>query len=173
MDAKQIIEKAKEVLQNSGIKEYPVKIIKLCEQAGIRVYQEYLPENVSGFIVIQEENFGKYDFNRIISVNRRDSVARRRFTVAHELGHYYLHRDQKNQLYAHRDAGQSGQIETEANIFASNLLMPEKMVKQAIDYLDYDEGGSLPDTLKILTVAHEFNVSRDAATVRLKQLKII
>ncbi len=173
MDTQRIILTAKKALEEAGITEYPIKIVQLCENAGIRVFQEYLPENVSGFIVVKDEDFGNYNYNKVISVNRSEPVTRRRFTIAHELGHYYLHRDKNDNLYAHRDAGQRGKIETEADIFASNLLMPEEMVRTALEYQNYYEGGSIPDTMKIITISKEFNVSREAATIRLKQLKLI
>lgn len=60
---------------------------------------------------------------------------KRRFTIAHELGHYELHR---NAFQHHHDTDASlefyfkeGNQETEANQFASELLMPEKLFKGA------------------------------------------
>ncbi len=60
---------------------------------------------------------------------------KRRFTIAHELGHYELHR---NAFKHHHDTDASlefyfkeGNQETEANQFASELLMPEKLFASA------------------------------------------
>jgi len=66
----------------------------------------------------------------IIYNNRMSSAGRINFTLAHEFGHYLLHRLQ----YPHglkcsadkiaRWDSEYGQVENQANIFASNLLMP-------------------------------------------------
>ena len=61
MQKKEIIERAKEVCAKNHISEYPVNIVELCKSYGILVYQEYLPDDVSGFIVAQEELFDKYE----------------------------------------------------------------------------------------------------------------
>ena len=57
------------------------------------------------------------------------SQGRQRFTIAHELGHYLLHRHQQDQFQCGHDDIETGErnkkdIETEADQFASTLLMP-------------------------------------------------
>lgn len=172
MRKSEIIEKAKEVCKEKNVSEYPVKIVDLCKKYGITVYEEYLPSQVSGFIVIQDEKFNKYDSGKVIVVNLSELGSRRRFTVAHELGHYILHRKEDEPLYAHRDSGADGQIEQEANIFASNILMPEELVRHALDLNDKPLV-ELSDFYKIGYIANQFAVSRTAAQVRLEQLGII
>ena len=59
---------------------------------------------------------------------KAQSRGRRRFTVAHEFGHYLLHRQKyPNGIYS-SEAGVDGrtklEVEREANDFASTLLMP-------------------------------------------------
>lgn len=50
---------------------------------------------------------------------------RNRFTIAHELGHYFLHsRAGEQELYATRQAG--SRVEWEANWFAAAFLMPSE-----------------------------------------------
>ena len=173
MNKNDIIEKAKTVCREHDVNEYPIKLVELCESCGLKVYQENLPEGVSGFIVVQDKPFNKYDTGRLIVVNRNEPQVRKRFTIAHELGHFFLHREKNETLYAHRDAGQSGKIETEANIFATNILMPEDLVREVIDNNQYYECYSLLDDTKISLIAYEFLVSRPAAEVRLRQLKLI
>ena len=67
----------------------------------------------------------------IISVNSDISYeGKRRFVIAHELGHFELH---SNLLPVHNDTDatleyfKNGHQETEANEFASELLMPENL----------------------------------------------
>lgn len=173
MNKKAIIERAKAVCREHDVNEYPIQLVELCENCGLKVYQERLPAEVSGFIVVQDKPFNKYDTGRLIVVNRNEPQGRKRFTIAHELGHYFLHRDENETLYAHRDAGQSGKIETEANIFATNILMPEDLVREAINNRQYLEGYSLMDETKISLISYEFLVSRPAAEVRLRELHLL
>lgn len=173
MDKRKIIQKAKEVCDENNIAEYPVRIVDLCKKYGLSVFERPLSADVSGFIVVQDQNYMSYGTNKVICVNLSDSPRRRRFTIAHELAHYILHREDDDPLYAHRDAGQGGQIETEANFFASNILMPEHLVREAIDYLNDSMVGTPGKLLLTKYIADEFVVSEDAAKVRLSQLKII
>lgn len=63
-----------------------------------------------------------------IYVNQSGSLRRRRFTAAHELGHYLIHRRQYPDGLRCDEAAVDGrngvEIEREANDFASTLLMP-------------------------------------------------
>ncbi|NWL32931.1 ImmA/IrrE family metallo-endopeptidase [Paenarthrobacter nitroguajacolicus] len=89
------------------------------------------------------------------------SARRDRFTLAHELGHYFLH-----YLYPHVEGergferGSRNRAETEANVFASALLMPRDEFVAAHRRFDGD----------VWKLAVNFDVSPDAATVRAKVL---
>ena len=96
-----IIKKAKKFCRENNITEYPVPIVRICESQGFRVFEQYLPEDVSGFIVAQEEPFEYYNSNKVIVVNLSDSASRRRFTIAHELAHFLLHKKADDIVYAH------------------------------------------------------------------------
>lgn len=80
---------------------------------------------------------------------------RRRFSIAHELGHYLLHRD----LIA---AGMAPgpQHEREANEFAAELLMPEEVIRRA-------------EVNQLAELTGRFLVSRTALQVRLERLGIL
>ena len=69
----------------------------------------------------------------IITINSNIAYAgKKRFVMAHELGHFEMHR---NLINVHNDTDatleyfKSGYQETEANEFASELLMPETLFK--------------------------------------------
>lgn len=72
---------------------------------------------------------------------------RRRFTIAHELGHWVLHQNAQSSLFCRRgtvdpDGGEAGEgaeqrerpplpaIEEEANLFAAALLMPRRSLER-------------------------------------------
>lgn len=89
------------------------------------------------------------------------SARRDRFTVAHELGHFFLHYIylRKNGPDTFTRAG-TNRAETEANVFASNLLMPEQSYRAA-----FEAHG--PNFWEIASI---FDVSPLAAEVRAKVL---
>jgi len=89
------------------------------------------------------------------------SRLRDRFTIAHELGHYFLHfRAPDQNLIGERTSTftRLGRNipETQANVFASNLLMPAAQFKAMYSRLEED----------LVSVAEHFEVSYPAAKVR-------
>lgn len=119
----------------------------LVEELGGVVEIHTGPESL---IVAEEGDFTIY-------VPETTSTRRDRFTVAHELGHYFLH-----YLYAERKGahifgrGLTNRAETEANTFASSLLMPKAAFKAAHARFDGDTR----------SLASLFEVSPRAAEVR-------
>lgn len=98
-----------------------------------------------------------------ISLNAHDPARRQRFTLAHEIGHYILHRDLIGDGITDRGLYRSRlttAIERQANRYAANLLMPAQLVFDA-----WHEGvNSLP------ALSARFNVSEKAAEIRLDEL---
>lgn len=168
---KEVIEKAKAFCEKHKVNTYPVKIIDLCSQYGFSVFKNDLKKETSGYIIAQDKPIDKIGLSKIIVVNAKDSMERQRFTVAHELAHFILHHNGKT-LYAHRDDGQAGGIENEADEFAANVLMPENLVKEALSYLVDESNRFLPFFMKVDFIANQFAVSKAAAQVRLEQLGI-
>lgn len=73
---------------------------------------------------------GKFDSDQnIIYVNTDESQARQRFTKAHELGHFVLkHGESARYIDDSFYSVTERKKETEANKYAVNLLMPEKLI---------------------------------------------
>ncbi|MFN3297545.1 ImmA/IrrE family metallo-endopeptidase [Caldimonas sp.] len=94
---------------------------------------------------------------------------RERFTIAHEMGHFLLHRERQSQFQCDKSGVTSGQadgrnIEREANAFASQLLMP----RDDLDKLLGDQGKV---DLHILSeIAREFHVSFEALCLRFVEI---
>jgi hypothetical protein len=104
---------------------------------------------------------GKSD-EAVISVNSRSSSARRRFSLAHELGHWQHHRGQF--LFCRStdigsDRGKS-QVERVANRFAAELLMPSYLFDPLLAHLEK------PSFASFEQLAESFGVSRTAAAIR-------
>lgn len=97
----------------------PVKdIFQLLESKGIIIYEIDDHEKFDGVSFITEKGFP------IIIVNKKFSNDRKRFTIAHELGHLLLHNGFPISDY--RDK------ELEANKFASEFLMPEENIYRSL-----------------------------------------
>lgn len=105
--------------------------------------------------------FGPKDF--VIYLPPMTSSRRDRFTIAHELGHYFLHY-RVPKLQGKKDFNRRGvsRKETEANVFAASLLMPQDEFRAACRELDNDEW----------LLADRFCVSPAAATVRMQVLGV-
>ena len=176
MKKSEVRKRALEFCKENNIKTFPVEIIKACNKLGLKVFEEYLDPDVSGMIIVDNEPWERYGTNKFIVVNLSELATRRRFTIAHELAHYVLHKE-GNVLYAHRDmVGNSAvqsNIEQEANYFAANVLMPEKLVEDKVNDIKEEAWGILPNFVLIKEIADSFAVSESAAEVRLKQLKLI
>lgn len=136
-----------------------------------------MDEDVSGAIVYQPES---KRFTILINPNRPE--VRRYFTMAHEVGHYYLHRDWLMQnsgngfvdddslldvphMLLRSDQAPSEaatEMERAANNFAAELIMPEDKVRDA-----WTLTGSVDECATI------FRVSTVAMSVRLQRLGLV
>jgi len=95
-----------------------------------------------------------------IACGRGQSPGRRRFTVAHEFGHYLLHRkkypDGIHSSEADVDGRTKIEVEREANEFASWLLMPLDDFRKQIspkDKPDFDAIGKCAERYEVSLVA--------------------
>lgn len=95
---------------------------------GVREIKAPMPSPIAsceGMLVRNPDDVAEWG----IFYNGSASLERQRFTIAHELGHFILHRDREVSFQCDKASVYSGQdtlamIEREADDFASNLLMP-------------------------------------------------
>ena len=160
--------------RSSEDSDFAFDIIAFAESHGFKVFLAEMEE--SGIVLINKNGLKNYNGEKkIILVNSNDSALRRRFTVAHELAHYFLHLSpEEKELVAYRDSYylEKTQQEKQADYFASNLLMPESKVKAAMDALRATVK-YFTNQQKITFVSNMFLVSPAAAKVRLQQLGYI
>ncbi|MBV6857941.1 ImmA/IrrE family metallo-endopeptidase [Xanthomonas campestris pv. zingibericola] len=99
----------------------------------------------------------------VAGVNSYHHPVRQRFTLAHELAHFILHRGDKarfdDHTYARRHDDRSP-MEREADNFAARLLMPEPELRQAVD----------KGVRNLNDLARQFEVSSLAMRYRLEAL---
>jgi len=174
MRRKLIERRASELLNDCQIKHPPVNVGMIAKKLDVTVvFNPDASDDISGFLLLDNGQ-------AIIGVNENHSEARQRFTVAHELGHFLLHRpaegiphvDRSFHVKFRNSQSSSGQYveEMEANLFAAELLMPAFAIRNAIIHcktfdMDNDD--------QIKAVAETFNVSQQALMIRLSNLGFI
>lgn len=173
-------------------REFEVRgMYKLVEDEHLSILWSSLPEGQLGRLDIRERSI-------TISNSIRDDKHRARFTLAHELGHYYLHADALKEhftsfgetdltLGSKYDEGDDMRwIEYQANLFASCLLMPEAHVRtlagrlfdereRRMGYLWHDDQ---PVNWKrynyvVGSMSAAMNVSKAAVRLRMKKLGLL
>lgn len=119
----------------------PFQVVEFANEIGVDVYTDTLPSNISGKIEKKDDKF-------ICYVNKKNAVNRQVFTIAHELGHYFIHQKyfETNNIIEEKEektlyntfqkdqpqdySAEQKKMEKEANEFAAELLMPERIVKE-------------------------------------------
>jgi transcriptional regulator with XRE-family HTH domain len=145
---------AEQLLNQGRVRRPPVPIVRLAEGCGVLVIERPLPDSLSGLVF-------EVDGGAVIGVNQGHHEHRRRFSVAHELGHWLLvHHDR---FHIDIEAGHAPTYdwmsERAANEFAAEALMPAQLV------LDAFRGNANANAL-----ADRFNVSELAMGYRLVNL---
>ena len=159
------IRSAEDLLSELRITNIPVSVEDICAREGFNisvldfseVEKAHAGKKISGALILKN---GEKD----IIVNQEDNRLRQRFTIAHELGHYYLHHieavdSEEHAIISFR--GDRNVVEFEADRFAAELLMPSKQIDRLYKELD------LP---YISVLANKFDVSRAAMRYRLDTL---
>lgn len=158
---------ADRILVKAKVSMPPVPVLAIAKSYGIIVRFGPLPDDLSGFLVHEDDR-------TIIGVNSRQAKPRQTFTVAHELGHFVLHPSANfvdRKLMYFRDSRSAEAIdmrEMQANEFAGNLLMPERFIYH---YLK-DRTVDLEDDEFSVDLARRFGVSSQALTFRLLNLNL-
>lgn len=154
-------QQANDILLENDMLKLPVDLIKLANNNNIEVYYEKLPDDISGSI---KYNKDKKKFQ--ILIEKREPGYRQRFTLAHELAHYFLEgRKLLQNQEIHFDTKyrkEKNSEEYRANYLAGALLMDKAIVSRL-----YEIYPSIP------VLARTFNVSESAMTQRLMTLGIL
>lgn len=107
-----------------------------------------------------------------ILVNSDKPRVRRRFTIAHELGHLALGHLKPGDLVLDGHLSSTLWQETEANAFAAGLLMPSQGVRGAVKRLQARLGVDAGALERVVWLAESFGVSEEAAAYRLVNLRL-
>lgn len=159
------IEKAIEVLRDNSVTNPPVDVFEIANNYGLNILEADLrkeKESPSGILDMDNSN---------IYVEKTDSPQRKVFTVAHELGHYLMHKEElksypeKYAVLYRRPLGAPNHdsVEQDANSFAATLLVPQKM-------LDRYKKSENPEDENLYLLSKLFGVSRELIGWRISDL---
>lgn len=169
-------EEIKKLLQAKDCYKIPVPIVEFAKKLDFGVYEQILDDGCSGLIAVDENKPITDNYNKIIAVNIQDAYVRQRFTVAHELAHYFIDKDKSKSLYAHREVlGFLDDKECKMDEYAAQLIMPygllDKFIKQLKTDFDLDDSRFNDRYVIINKIAQEFVVSVSAAERRYQTYK--
>jgi Zn-dependent peptidase ImmA (M78 family) len=159
-----IEDKVDRLLNQYSFNSAPIDVKELAKKMGVKVEGKDLDEDLSGIFVLKDDQ-------PFVVYNKKENRKRIRFTIAHELGHFFLHAhksplfiDKPKGVHYRNDQSSTGEIrmEREANAFAAALLMPRALIEKEFQL------GASEDMVEDL--AKTFNVSTQAMSFRLSNL---
>lgn len=151
VDVDSIIKDAKERGYYDGDSLDIEKVIKTFPDVEIS-YKTMKPNESGSF---------KYENDKwVIGVNQNHHPNRRKFTLAHELGHYILHREKNIDIvdttfFRNNNADS---VEYMANEFAAKLLMPEDKVRDLVDRQGIKNIGDLAEKFEVSASAMKYRI---------------
>ena len=132
----------------------PVDVVKIARDWGLAVDYVQRPRGLHGKVMATRA---------VIEVAANDHPHRRRFTLAHEVGHYILaHNPVFTEAESYELVDPRHINESEANYFAAVLLIPEDWVRE--DWKNLRNASRIADL---------YDVSGESMWIRLEELGLI
>lgn len=157
------------LLKKARVRRPSVSVERIAESLGLEVRYAPADEELSGALIRSQ------DGEVVIGVNSRHHSNRQRFTIAHEIAHFWLHKgikahideDFRVNLRDQESSTAANWEEIEANRFAAELLMPTGfLLRDIAKRKDLNR-----DTIQSL--ARRYKVSPQAMEIRLANLGFI
>lgn len=193
----EIKEAAEAILRTIDYKKGCVDLSKICDKLSITIKKtEEIVYNPTGGVVLGSADFA----NRLIHIYKHDNLQRRRFTIAHELGHFCLRHDRYLQFDSILEQDVTEKVKSEigrnydrleyqANAFASELLLPNNVFEVATGLLRQELGitnrghgyifvdkqpRNISDYNQLLQrLSQYFDVSAEAIEIKFKKLNML
>ena len=156
---KNLEELTSRILINNDMYNIPVDPIKIAKTYDIEVYEGELDNKIAGAIRYYKEK-DKFE----ILVNKNDSMLKKRFTIAEELGYYILYEKKlkSEEIHVNLIDKTISEEEKEVEYFAGALLVNKTLLQNVYD-----------SNSKILELAQLFKVSISSMTLRLNTLGLL
>ena len=186
------------VLEKINYKSGSVDLCAVCALLSIELNStNEIISDENGHEILGSANFDQ----KTILIHDHKNKSRERFTIAHEIGHFYLKHDRylrsesiiESDLFNNNHNNNAyfnyERLEFQANAFAAHLLLPENhFIKKTCEYrsvLDIRDRGNgfiyvddqpcnIRDYLSLLSrLSSYFNVSQEAIEVKFKKMNIL
>lgn len=197
LSAEHIEKSAQEVLEQVGYKTGPVDLKKICSMLSIDLqFSRNLIKDEEGALILGSANFDR----KSISINFHDNENRERFTLGHEIGHFYLKHDRyiRSETIVERDLFFDSEaedffnyerLELQANSFSSNIILPNHAFRAAIGmaraeldirdrghgyiYVDDQPCNLLTYVQLLSSLSLYFAVSKQVIEIKLKKMNLL
>ena len=137
---------------------------EVLEDVGVHVFVDALPSKLAGLYVFVP------DFGYCVLINKLHPKGRRRWTMAHEYGHFLMDRDKPGVDYL-RPMQRKPENERFADAFAAAFLMPDAGVQRR--FYEEVERKSDFNVGDLCRMADHYAVSLMAMTLRLESLGLV
>ena len=153
---------------------YPIEIVNIARNMGFKVFSsDTLDNDDSGIIGIDANLNVKYGSNKCVIVNSNIKAGKKRFVLAHELGHYLFEFNELKEMsfyHSYNKDSKEDENEIKANEFAASLLMPsedfiksyEKSFKKKIALVDI-----------VVELSEKFGVTTKSVQKRISELELV
>lgn len=163
------IEKAADtLLKHVDAQRIPVPVEEIASTLKIKIGRAP-SKDFSGLLL-------RKDGAALIGVNSDEQPRRQRFTIAHELGHFFLHQSKEAFVDYRRDGKKHPrtQKEREADAFAAALLMPRQTLRKDFSKIAADTFFDEEQAESTVTfLADKYEVSEEAMRIRLMTLGML
>lgn len=151
------------ILQSTKQIKTPINVNQIAMFYNMNIiYDDNLGNDRSGKILIESGNIAT------AYINAHDTPSRQRFTIAHELGHFYSYKKQgktgeiieyRNKIVVENAQDTDPLEEAYANIFAANLLVPRFLLEEILKL-----------NRSLNNIANMFEVSQEMLKYRIDNL---
>lgn len=151
-------EAASLLLEDLGIDSYPIDPLEICSMLGIHIFEEPF-DGIEGVLLFDGRKAS-------IGLNKNQTyLPRRKFSIAHELGHFTMDINYGETKFFSctkkmiETFDKSENIELRADQFASELILPSKLVKPLFNNQE-------PSWAVLKEIANQFEVSLLPAAIK-------
>ena len=149
-----------EILINNNISNLPINVEEICKNEKINLITFSRGQNFIKELDLEEHvvDNDAFSIRSIIFYDDTKPTQRQRFSIAHELGHIFLHMNPPGRatVYNREPSPNDDPIETEANIFASRLLAPMCVIQ----FLNLNSAKEISEYCDISYTAAKLRFSR-------------
>lgn len=146
--------------KKQNIETVPLDLTAVCDKIGIQIVYQTLGQldgfDIAGILSSNDNRWSMY-------INKKYGHTWQRFIIAHELGHYFLHRQDRSiftdsVFFRAVYCTEEQKLEWQANEFAASILMPRDVVARLVD--EGSDWQTLADTFQVSMLVMRYQLER-------------